>query len=155
MSHHQTAPHPDDNHPPTTGHDTDVSTRVWHGMRTLVLDRYDRRKEVCEALDMSFIRAKALRRLASAPMTMRQLAAELSTDAPYTTIVVDDLVRRGMVVRDVHPEDRRQKVVTVTADGANAAALAEAILGEPPPPFRDLDPADLAALDRIITSLTR
>ncbi|GAA3834203.1 hypothetical protein GCM10022226_64430 [Sphaerisporangium flaviroseum] len=161
MSNDLADPRPNDHHAPDTGrdadggHDPDISTRVWRGMRTLVLDRYDRRKEVCEALDMSFIRAKALRRLASAPMTMRQLAAELSTDAPYTTIVVDDLVRRGMVVRDVHPEDRRQKIVTVTAEGANAAALAEAILGEPPPPLLDLDATDLATLDRIIATLTR
>ncbi|GAA3512201.1 DNA-binding MarR family transcriptional regulator [Streptosporangium album] len=134
-------------------HDPQVAARVWHGMRALVLDRHDRRKEVCAALDMSFIRAKALRRLASTPLTMRQLAAELATDAPYTTIVVDDLVRRGMVVRDVHPDDRRQKIVTVTADGARAAELAEAILGEPPPPLLELGDADLMALDRIITGL--
>ncbi|MEV7966388.1 MarR family transcriptional regulator [Sphaerisporangium sp. NPDC088356] len=136
-------------------HDPQMATRVWHGMRALVLDRYDRRKEVCDALDMSFIRVKALRRLAVAPLTMRQLAAELATDAPYTTLVVDDLVRRGMVVRDVHPEDRRQKIVTVTAEGEKAASLADAILGEPPPPLRDLDLADLADLDRIIAALTR
>ncbi|MEU8269541.1 MarR family transcriptional regulator [Sphaerisporangium sp. NPDC049002] len=136
-------------------HDPQMATRVWHGMRALVLDRYDRRKEVCDALDMSFIRVKALRRLAVAPMTMRQLAAELSTDAPYTSLVVDDLVRRGLVVRDVHPDDRRQKVVTMTAEGEKAAVVADAILGEPPPPLLDLGPADLAALDRIITALTR
>jgi DNA-binding MarR family transcriptional regulator len=136
-------------------HDPQTATRVWHGLRTLVLDRYDRRKEVCDALDMSFVRAKALRRLVAAPMTMRQLAAELSTDAPYTTLVVDDLVRRGLVVRDVHPEDRRQKIVTVTAAGGEAAKLAESILGEPPPPLMDLDPADLATLDRIIAALVR
>ncbi|RCG27392.1 MarR family transcriptional regulator [Sphaerisporangium album] len=128
-------------------------------MRTMVLDLYDRRKEVCAALDMSFIRAKALRHLAAAPMTepmtMRRLAAELVTDAPYTTVVVDDLVRRGLVVRDVHPDDRRQKIVTVTAEGAKAAALAESILTEPPPPLRTLDPADLAALHRILTALAR
>ncbi|MFC4586263.1 MarR family winged helix-turn-helix transcriptional regulator [Sphaerisporangium corydalis] len=123
-------------------------------MRALVLDRYDRRKEVCDALDMSFIRVKALRYLVAAPLTMRQLAAKLATDAPYTTIVVDDLVRRGMVVRDVHPGDRRQKVVTVTPEGARAAGRAEEILGEPPPPLRDLDPTDLATLDRIIATLT-
>ncbi|MCW2877976.1 MAG: hypothetical protein JWQ95_2076 [Sphaerisporangium sp.] len=136
-------------------HDPQIATRVWHGLRTLVLDRYDRRKEVCDALDMSFIRAKALRRLATAPMTMRQLAAELSTDAPYTTLVVDDLVRRGLVVRDVHPDDRRQKIVTVTAGGAAAAARAEEILGEPPPPLLDLDAADLVTLDRIIAALVQ
>ncbi|WP_214412118.1 MarR family winged helix-turn-helix transcriptional regulator [Sphaerisporangium fuscum] len=133
--------------------DPEMAARVWHGMRTLVLDRHDRRKEVCEALDMSFIRAKALRYLVDRPMTMRQLAGTLATDPPYTTLVVDDLVRRGLVVREVHPEDRRQKIVAITPEGARAAGRAEAILREPPPPLRDLDPADLATLDRIIAML--
>ncbi|MET8157528.1 MarR family transcriptional regulator [Sphaerisporangium sp. NPDC005289] len=136
-------------------HDPQMAARAWHGMRTLILDRYDRRKEVTAALDMSFIRVKALRHLAGSPMTMRQLATELSIDAPYTTLVVDDLVRRGLVVRDVHPDDRRQKIVTVTPEGEKAAARAEGILDEPPPAILALDPADLATLDRIIATLTR
>ncbi|GGK75844.1 putative transcription regulator protein, MarR [Sphaerisporangium melleum] len=136
-------------------HDPQMAARVWRGLRTLVLERYDRRKEVTAALDMSFIRAKALRHLAAAPMTMRQLAAVLATDAPYTTLVVDDLVRRGLVVRDVHPDDRRQKIVTATPEGEKTAEIAERILGEPPPPLLDLDPADLATLDRILATLVK
>jgi DNA-binding MarR family transcriptional regulator len=133
--------------------DNEPAARVWRGMRALVLEHHDRRREVCEALDMSFIRTKALRRLAAEPMTMRELAARLATDAPYTTLVVDDLERRGLVERSAHPTDRRSKIVTATPAGLKAAELAEAILGEPPAPVRDLDPADLAALDRIIARL--
>jgi DNA-binding MarR family transcriptional regulator len=66
---------------------------AWRAMRTLVFELNDRRAEVAAALGMSFVRAKALRRLARAPMTMRELAAELSIDAPYATLVVDDLGR--------------------------------------------------------------
>jgi DNA-binding MarR family transcriptional regulator len=134
---------------------TEVHTaaRVWQGMRALVLEQHDRRREVCEALDMSFIRIKALRRLAAEPMTLRELAARLASDPPYTTLVVDDLQRRGLVERSAHPTDRRSKIVTATPAGVKAAELAEAILGEPPAPVRDLDPADLATLDRIIGRL--
>jgi DNA-binding MarR family transcriptional regulator len=57
------------------------------------------------------------------------------------------------VERSAHPTDRRSKIVTATPAGLKAAELAEAILGEPPAPVRDLDPADLAALDRIIARL--
>jgi DNA-binding MarR family transcriptional regulator len=130
------------------------AARVWQGMRTLVLEQHDRRKEVCEALDMSFIRVKALRRLAAiGPVTMRELAADLSTDAPYTTLVVDDLERRGLVGRSVHPTDRRSRIVTVTPEGAAAAATADRILGEPPAPLLALGPGDLAELDRIVGRL--
>jgi DNA-binding MarR family transcriptional regulator len=131
----------------------DTAARVWNGMRTLVLDLHDKRDEVCEALGMSFIRAKALRRLAKGPRTMRELAAELATDAPYTTLVVDDLQRRGLVERTVHPADRRARIVTATPEGLAAAGLAERILGEPPAPLLDLTGTDLETLDRIVTAL--
>ena len=131
----------------------EVAAQVWRGMRALVLDRHDRRKEVCEALDMSFVRAKALRQLAAQPLTMRELTARLATDPPYTTVVVDDLERRGLVVRSAHPTDRRSKIVTATPAGVTAAGRAEEILNQPPEPIRQLDAAELAALDRIVTRL--
>ncbi len=129
------------------------AARVWLGMRQLVLERHDRRRAACEALGMSFIRVKALRMLSGGPMTMRALAARLPADAPYTTLVVDDLQRRGLVTRAVHPADRRSKIVTATPAGAEAAALAERILGEPPAALRELPAAELAALERILAML--
>jgi DNA-binding MarR family transcriptional regulator len=131
----------------------ELAARAWQAMRTLVLDRYDRRKPVCEALGMSFIRAKALRRIADGPMTMRKLAAGLGTDPGYTTVVVDDLERRGLVTRTVSAGDRRSKIVTITPAGAEQARQAERILGDPPGPVRDLAPGDLATLARILTAL--
>jgi len=128
-------------------------TRVWQSIRTLVLDRYDRRKEVCDALEMSFVRAKALRGLVHRPLTMRELAVQLATDAPYTTVVVQDLERRGLVVRGPHPTDGRSKVVTATPEGLEAARRAEEILNQPPEPVRRLDSTDLATLERIVASL--
>ena len=131
----------------------ELAARAWQAMRTLVLDRYDRRKKVTDALGMSFIRAKALRRIAGGPLTMRELAAGLGTDPPYTTVVVDDLERRGLVVRAVRPGDRRSKLVSITAPGREQAQLAGQILSAPPGPVRDLPAADLAALDRVLTRL--
>jgi DNA-binding MarR family transcriptional regulator len=120
-------------------------------MRALVLDLHDRRKAVCAALGMSFIRAKALRMLAAAePLTMRELASRLSIDAPYTSLIVHDLVERGLVARSAHPEDRRSKIVTATEAGSQAAAVAERILNEPPTPLLELGSDDLATLDRLI-----
>jgi DNA-binding MarR family transcriptional regulator len=129
------------------------AAEVWREMLALVHERHDRRKEVCEALDLSFVRVKALRRLAGEPMTLRELAARLQTDAPYTTLVVDDLEKRGLVRRDPHPADRRAKLVTVTDLGRTEAVRAEAILTRPPPQMLALPEADLAALARIVTRL--
>lgn len=131
----------------------EVAARAWQAMRTLVLDRYDRRRRVCDALGMSFIRAKALRRIAGGPLTMRELAAGLGTDPPYTTVVVDDLERRGLVVRAVRPGDRRSKIVSITPSGREQARLAGEILAAPPRPVRELAAADLATLERVLAQL--
>jgi DNA-binding MarR family transcriptional regulator len=133
----------------------EVAARAWQAMRALVLEQHDRRREVCEALDMSFIRANALRSLVAGPMTMRQLAERLATDPPYTTLVVDDLQRRDLVRRSPHPSDRRLRIVTLTPAGTDAAEVVERILGRPPAPVLDLDGQDLATLDRLLAKLLR
>jgi DNA-binding MarR family transcriptional regulator len=127
---------------------------TWDGLRELVLERYARRREVSEALGMSFLKTRALRRLLPGPLSMRDLAAALSTDAPYTTLLLDHLESRGLVIREPHPEDRRAKLVSLTADGTAAAQRAERIHQEPPAVLHELDDADLAALHRIISKLT-
>ena len=144
---------PEETAPTPAEQAADPAARVWHAMRALVIDRYDRRKKVCDALGMSFIRAKALRRIVYSPMTMRELAAALGNDPPYTTVVVDDLERRGLVTRTVRAGDRRSKIVAITPDGAEQADLAERILNDAPLPVRELPAADLETLDRILTSL--
>ncbi|MCL2554358.1 MAG: MarR family transcriptional regulator [Actinomycetia bacterium] len=131
----------------------DPAERVWRRLRALVLEQNERRKETADALGMSFFRAKALRRIALRPSRMSELASVLGTDRPYLTLVVDDLVKRGLVERNPDPSDRRGKIVTVTADGAAAAARADAILSTPPPALLGLPAEDLAALDRITSAL--
>ncbi|MFD4197502.1 MULTISPECIES: MarR family winged helix-turn-helix transcriptional regulator [Amycolatopsis] len=130
-----------------------AAERVWERMQD-VLGRHDRRKAVTEALGLSFIKIKALRRLASGPLTLADLAERLNTDRPYVTLVVDDLEQRGLVSRTVHPADRRRKLVAVTPAGAEAAATAERILKEPPASLAALDADELAQLDRLLTKLT-
>ncbi|QRP43955.1 MarR family winged helix-turn-helix transcriptional regulator [Amycolatopsis sp. FDAARGOS 1241] len=132
-----------------SGDDDEVAERVWARVRSLVLDRHERKREVCDALGMSFIKIKALRRVAARPLTMSELTEQLNTDRPYTTHVVDELVRRGLVLREQHPEDRRSRVVTVTPAGHDAAALANRILGEPPKAMLAMSSEDLAELDRL------
>ncbi|MFG1694904.1 MarR family winged helix-turn-helix transcriptional regulator [Nonomuraea sp. NPDC049309] len=127
--------------------------RVWEAMQEFVLRQESRRKEVADALGMSFYRVKALRYLLSGPMTMRELTAGLATDKPYLSLMVDDLERRGYVTRSVSSEDRRRKIVALTPAGAAAAEEAERILARPPRSLLELDPADLAELDRIMARL--
>ncbi|MFJ5612087.1 MarR family winged helix-turn-helix transcriptional regulator [Streptomyces sp. NPDC093221] len=130
-----------------------TAERIWRNLRTYVLERNERRKETSEALGMSFFRVKVLRRVAASPARLSELAAELSSDRPYTTLVVDDLAKRGLVERHEHPADRRSKIVTATAEGHAAADRANAIMGAPPESLSALSAADLTALDRIVAAL--
>jgi DNA-binding MarR family transcriptional regulator len=127
----------------------DDARAAWALLRDLVLDN-ERRREVSEALGLSFGRIRAIRRLARTAMTMGELAAALSTDAPYATVLVDDLESQGLVRRRRHEDDRRTKVVEVTAKGRQLARRAEAILDRPPAGLSALADEDLRALRGIL-----
>jgi DNA-binding MarR family transcriptional regulator len=122
---------------------------VWLLMSDLVLDN-QRRREVSEALGMSFGRSRAIRRLARRPMSMGELAAILGIDPPNATVLVDDLEAQGLVRRRPHPTDRRAKLVETTRKGKELARRADAILATPPPELSALGPDDLEALRRIL-----
>jgi DNA-binding MarR family transcriptional regulator len=136
---------------PDAERDTTTSTahEAWLLMCDLVLD-HGRRREVAEALGMSFARTRALRRLARRPMSMRALAAALDTDPPNATVIVDDLEALGLVRREPHPTDRRAKVVEATSKGKELARRADEILSTPPAAIAALDAGDLETLLRIL-----
>ena len=122
-------------------------------MSDLVLD-HQRRRQVSEAVGLSFSRTRAVRRVARAPMSMGDLAAALGIDRPNATVVVDDLERRGLVRRRPHPTDRRAKLVEATRKGRTVAQRAEEILGTPPADLAALGTKDLQALQRVLASIS-
>jgi DNA-binding MarR family transcriptional regulator len=134
------------------GADADLARRAWRAMSDVILD-HDRKVAVSEALGLSWTRVLALRRLAAQPLTLRALAERLAADPPYVTLMVDDLEKRKLVQRMPHPEDRRAKLVRLTAAGRAAAARADAILDEPPAALRDVPDEELAALLRVLERL--
>jgi DNA-binding MarR family transcriptional regulator len=131
----------------------EASREVWLLMSDLVLDN-ERRREVSEALGISFGRARALRRLARQPMSMGEIAAALGIDPPNATVVVDELESLKLARRRPHPTDRRTKLVEATRKGKAMARRADAILGTPPPALSALSSQDLEALRRILESAT-
>jgi DNA-binding MarR family transcriptional regulator len=134
--------------------DPDLARRAWRAMSQIALDR-DRKIAVSEALGLSWTRVLALRQLATQSHTLRALSKRLSADPPYVTLIVDDLEERGLVQRMPHPEDRRAKLVELTAAGRAAAARADAILDEPPPELRQVPAKDLATVLRVLERLVR
>jgi DNA-binding MarR family transcriptional regulator len=129
--------------------DSATSQEVWLLMSDLVLDN-ERRREVSEALGISFGRARTVRRLARRPMSMRELADALGVEPPNATVIVDDLESMGLVRRRPHPTDRRARLVEATRKGKAMARRADTILATPPPGLSALGADDLEALRRIL-----
>jgi DNA-binding MarR family transcriptional regulator len=116
--------------------------QAWSLMRGFV-EAHSRHDELAEALGFRLGggRGKILFQLQDRPMTLSELAEANNLDAPYVTLIVDKLESHGLVQRQPHPEDRRRKLVTLTAAGHRAIATANAILLRPPPAISTL-PAD-------------
>src|SRR5690349_2782086 len=94
---------------------------------------HDRFRAACETLDVSPPQLKALLSLEPGQtQPMRALAVGWKCDASWVTGIVDGLEQRGFVERQVHPRDRRIKVVAITPAGEQAKARALERLYEPP-----------------------
>ena len=127
----------------------DPAREVWLLMTDVVLDN-TRRREVADALGMSFGRTRAIRRLSRRPMSMRELAEAMGIDPPNATVLVSDLEAQGLVRRRPHPTDGRAKLVEATRKGKALARRADAILATPPPALSALGRDDLETLRRIL-----
>lgn len=127
---------------------------VWALMYRFV-EANNRRRELADALGFRLGggRGKVLVQLRDGPMTLRQLADLNKIDAPYTTLIVDKLEAHGLVERRPHPDDRRRKLVVLTAAGRDALATIDAILQRPPEAIGHLPDDDLAQLTAILTRL--
>jgi DNA-binding MarR family transcriptional regulator len=123
---------------------------VWSALHEFVTGQ-DRRRALRAALDLGLGKVEVLIKLADHPMTLREIARAVAIDPPAATVGVDLLEARGLVHRTPHPDDNRRKLVHLTDAGRDAAQIAQAILGEPPPALTNLDPADLARLEEILT----
>jgi DNA-binding MarR family transcriptional regulator len=64
------------------------------------------------------------------PLTVGVLAAATATRPTTLTSVLDRLVRRGYVVREVDPADRRSFLVSLTPAGERAAGTVSAAVRE-------------------------
>jgi DNA-binding MarR family transcriptional regulator len=109
----------------------DLSREVWMLMSDLVLD-HQRRRQMSEAVGLSFSRTRAVRRVAEKAMSMGDLAAALGIDRPNATVLVDELESQDLVRRRPHPTDRRASWSRPRARARRSPGKANEILGTPP-----------------------
>jgi MarR family transcriptional regulator, organic hydroperoxide resistance regulator len=87
------------------------------------------------------------------PVPMNSLADMLVCDASNITGIVDKLEARGLIERQASPDDRRVKMLTVTARGAELRRRFIARSSEPPAAIAGLALPDLRRLGEILTRL--
>lgn len=127
---------------------------VWRAMAAVVFDNRDAwRRDVIETTGLPFSRVRVIRRLAKRPMTAKEIAKAATMDAPATTVAVNDLEDRGLVVREAHPTNRRCKVVSLTEEGRRVVASIDGVEDPAPRPFAALSQAELNSLESILAKL--
>ncbi len=120
-------------------------------MSTLVLDNKDAwRRAAVERTGLPFSRVRILRRLAKRPMTVKQVAEMATMDAPAATVAVNDLEERGLVTREIDPQNRRCKRVSLTDAGRQMIAVLDATEDPAPDGLAALAEPDLRALQTIL-----
>ncbi|WP_191987641.1 MarR family winged helix-turn-helix transcriptional regulator [Mycobacteroides salmoniphilum] len=120
-------------------------------MASLVLDNRDGwRRMVVEKTGLPFSRVRILRRLARQSMTVKGIAEATALDAPAATVAVNDLERRGLVVRRIDPDNRRCKRVSLTDEGQRLMAVIAAMDDPAPAGLAALNEAELKNLRAIL-----
>jgi len=84
---------------------------------------------------------------------MRVLAETLSCDASNVTGLVDRLESKGLVARQSSAEDRRVKVLTLTAAGARLRAILVERITAPPTTLARLSQDEQRDLVKILRRL--
>lgn len=134
----------------------DLAEAVWRAMASLVIDNRDGwKRAVIEETGLPFSRIRILKRLSARPMTVKQVAHAAAMDAPATTVAVNDLEDRGLVVRQTDPTNRRCKVVSLTDAGREMVHKIDTVDHPAPDVLAALDDAQLKELRAIMEKLAK
>jgi DNA-binding MarR family transcriptional regulator len=87
------------------------------------------------------------------PLPMGRLAQTLACDASNVTGLVDRLESRGLVRRHTSPEDRRVKVLELTAKGTRLRAQLMERMTTPPASLRQLSDHERQTLVQILSRM--
>ena len=128
--------------------------KTWRLLVELVMEtRSEWRRKVAAATGLPFSRVRVLWRLERGPSTLAELAHDMGTDAPATTVLINALEQRGLVKRSPHPTDRRAKQVSLTAAGRRMLRIVETITDQPPAAVESLPSPELERLRETLEKL--
>lgn len=109
--------------------------------------------ELAAEYDLSFLQLRALWRLEQ-PLPTGTLAEQLGLDSSNITSIVDRLEARGLVTRQAHVEDRRVKLLVLTAAGRDARTTIDERLFATLTVFDDLTPDERRQLVTLLAKIS-
>jgi DNA-binding MarR family transcriptional regulator len=101
--------------------------------------------EIARQLDLRPATMGALKAL-DRPRTMSEIAHHLRCDPSNVTGIVDGLEEKGLALREPSPDDRRVKLIALSADGRRLRARLTKAMERPPAWIGRLSEADREAL---------
>ena len=127
------------------------ASEAWALMFELIHLSKRRFMAIASEFELSPPQVMALRQLdPDEPKPMSELALALRCDNSNVTGIVDRLEDRGLVERRAAAHDRRVKMLSITARGAEVRAALSARLDEPPEALAGLSLEDQRALRDIM-----
>jgi len=130
------------------------STEAWQLLVRLLVTQRAALPPLAAELELSPAQCHVLHLLEpERPLPMGRLAKVLACDASNVTGLVDRLESRGLVRRRPSAEDRRVKVLILTATGARLRTLLVERMTAPPAALERLSVREQQALARILSRL--
>ncbi|HUY63940.1 MAG TPA: MarR family transcriptional regulator [Acidimicrobiales bacterium] len=129
---------------------------AWDALYQFVLEGEGQRRfhEACETTGLAPGVVKTLLQLRPGdPVSMGELAGIFRCDPSYVTSLVDGLEHAGLAERQLHPTDRRVKVVAITDAGVRTQSQVRKVLAQPPEAFAALGTDELRQLRDLLLRL--
>lgn len=109
--------------------------------------------EIARRLDLRPAAMGALMTL-ERPRTMSEVAQFLRCDPSNVTGIVDGLEEKGLALREPSPDDRRVKLIALSAEGRRLRARLTKAMEKPPEWIEGLPEADRKALRDLLQRAT-
>lgn len=104
-------------------------------------------------LGVTPVEAKTLNQFTE-PMTLKALSMKLGADLSNTASTIDRLESRGLVRKEIHPTDRRARLLTLTEEGQGLRRQLDKAVFSNVPALDVLTPSQRRQLHSLLTRIT-
>lgn len=132
----------------------DLARRVWQQMFDYLIATSPAREQALARRNLTPNDARGLWSLGEKDgRPIGSLAREWGCDPSNATFIVDRLVRAGLALREESADDRRIKLVRLTAKGFGTRQELLSAYHTPPPGILNLSKRDLERLDEVLSRI--